>query len=84
MSIARWAWTVLVVAALFGGFRALRDSLPGRWLVFALLCGRTLLPLVSGLASEPRYMLEAIAACFTLAALEFGTLLGAPQSAGRH
>ncbi len=62
-------WHVLLGLALLGMARSLVEKL---WLcapLWALIIGRSLLPFVSGIGTEPRYMIEALPAVFVFGAL---------------
>jgi 4-amino-4-deoxy-L-arabinose transferase-like glycosyltransferase len=60
-------WSLLLLVAAFGMFNALRKKKLLILTLCALLAGRLILPMVSALAVEPRYMLEALPALFILA-----------------
>lgn len=61
-------WSALLLGAALGMFDALRKKKLLVLTLCALLFGRLILPMVSALAVEPRYMLETLPALFILAA----------------
>jgi hypothetical protein len=64
-------WIALLAAGGLGLLRALRHR-SAAMTAAALVLGRSLLPLTSGIAVEPRYVVEALPALFVLAALTAG------------
>src|SRR4029077_5060083 len=52
------------------------------WIPIMMVLGRAALPLLSFLATEPRYMLEALPACFIPGALGLGYLKTRSNSGG--
>ncbi len=69
------SWYALLIFALIGIGRAIYQR---RWLcapLLGLILGRSLLPFVSGIGTEPRYMIEALPAVFIFAALGATTIL---------
>ena len=69
ITLITYSWYALLAFALLG----IAYSLVARlWLcapLWALIIGRSLLPFVSGIGTEPRYMIEALPAVFVFAAL---------------
>jgi Dolichyl-phosphate-mannose-protein mannosyltransferase len=70
LSITRWAWVLVLAWAALGAARSVVLAMPGSLVLLGLGLGRSLLPLVSGLASEPRYMFEALPVCLVMCAIE--------------
>jgi hypothetical protein len=69
-------WGAFLFAALLGiYFAARRDSLL-MWFLVAVIAGRSILPLVVGIACEPRYIVEAIPATFILFGFTLDGFLG--------
>ena len=69
ITLITYSWYVLLGFALLGMARSLYEK---RWLcapLWALIIGRSLLPFISGIGTEPRYMIEALPAVFIFAAL---------------
>ncbi|MBV9864520.1 MAG: glycosyltransferase family 39 protein [Abitibacteriaceae bacterium] len=62
-------WKCLSWLFIIGGLYALTLRRKGIAVIFALVIGRSLLPFASGLAVEPRYLMEALPVCFVFAAL---------------
>ncbi len=64
-------WFTLIGCLMIGAMRGLRRRNFIVLLPLALIIGRLVLPLVSALGSEPRYLFEALPSCFILAAYAF-------------
>ena len=75
ITLITYSWYALLGFALLGIARSLYEK---RWLcapLWALIIGRSLLPFVSGIGTEPRYMIEALPAVLIFAALGATTML---------
>jgi hypothetical protein len=80
-------WVALLGCAFIGLIMVLRRMNVLFAIPVALLLGRTALPFISALASEPRYMFEALPICFILAGMalpELRTLVSKIFSAYRQ
>jgi hypothetical protein len=62
-------WAIILLAMVAGLVVATRERRVLFLVPLALIAGRSALPLLSGIANEPRYVIEALPACFLFAAL---------------
>jgi len=69
LDVLHGVWKLLLICMLLGSLCSLFLARKGVAILFALILGRSLLPFVSGIGTEPRYLLEALPACFILMAL---------------
>ncbi len=67
-------WLGLLGSAAVGLFLLVRQKQPLFLLLVVWLLGRTVLPLISAVAIEPRYMLEALPVCFILSGVAWANL----------
>jgi hypothetical protein len=61
-------WVGLSLTSLYGCYLLLRQKQWTLLILLAVVAGRIILPLVSALGAEPRYIIECLPACFLLAA----------------
>ena len=73
-------WGAFLFASLFGIYFAVRRGSLLLWFLVAVIAGRSLLPLVVGIACEPRYIAEAIPATFILFGFTLDGVLGSRAS----
>ena len=62
-------WVLLLGFSLFGVVQAIRLKRYVVWLLVAVITGRMLLPLISGLGADPRLLVEILPPMYVLAAL---------------
>jgi hypothetical protein len=75
-------WLPLLVAVALGAHhvRAKRDW----WPVLMLVAGRSVLPLITFMGTDPRFLVECMPECFLLAAVGLRRLTGCGSTTGEH
>jgi hypothetical protein len=67
-------WHLMLILAVIGTVTAATQRRRGVDILLGLVLGRSLLPIISGIGTEPRYMLEALPACFIFAGIGVQTV----------